>query len=525
MWGLGDACHMLHTWQSFRLRLFFEGIIIGVLTGFVIGAFIVALNKASAARYYIFDNYIIPALSSGSFLPLTAWILFAIFLSYIIYHLCIHETMAMGGGIPQVKGALLGIMHMRWFRVLWVKFAGVTLGILGGLSIGRESPAVQMGAMIAQGISRFFKRIPMEEKYLLTSGSAAGLAAAFSAPLSGTMFAMEELNRNFSSAALLPSMGAAVSAVLVTKYIFGIGAIFVFPSMPATSISLMIPIIVASIICGFGGVLYNYGLTHIGNFYKKLHLTGVWPRLIFALMVAAAVAIYIPEIADGGDELVNHIVESRPELLFLIVLLIGKFLFTIISTGSGIPGGFLVPMFTIGALLGAVESTVFVNIGFVDPFYQDNIITIAMAAFVTASARAPLTAILLILELTGDFSHMTVLVLSSAIAFVVSGLLGGQPIYGELLNIALHGHAQKKEEKRSLIEIVVCTGSPLEGKCVKDLPLPPHAVLMDIKTSTFSKIPTPDTKILAGMHLYILTYISEADEVRRLGEPVIPASH
>ncbi len=98
-------------------------------------------------------------------------------------------------------------------------------------------------------------------------------------------------------------------------------------------------------------------------------------------------------------------------------------LICLLSTGSGIPGGFLVPMFALGGLLGAIESSIFISVGILDPIFSNNIVTAAMAAFVTASMRSPITSVLLILELTGDFSHLTTLVLASAIAYVTSALV------------------------------------------------------------------------------------------------------
>ena len=133
----------------------------------------------------------------------------------------------------------------------------------------------------------------------------------------------------------------------------------------------------------------------------------------------------------------------------LLVLFAGKYLFTVLSTGSGIPGGFLVPMFSIGALVGAIESNIFISLGIINPMYGTNIITAAMAAFVTASMRSPITSVLLILELTGDFSHLTALVLTAAIAYVTSALVGGKPIYGQLLAISLKNRKQPANETRT----------------------------------------------------------------------------
>lgn len=139
--------------------------------------------------------------------------------------------MASGSGIPQVKGVILGFFKMKWFRILWVKITAGALGIGAGLSLGREGPSIQIGAVAAQGLSRLMGRTRMEERYLITSGASAGLAAAFNAPLAGTMFALEELHRNFSGAVLLPTMASAISATIVSQFFFGSATSFPFLSL------------------------------------------------------------------------------------------------------------------------------------------------------------------------------------------------------------------------------------------------------------------------------------------------------
>ena len=515
--ALADTLQDLSRWNAFRLRLFFEGIVVGIAGGFTIGSFIWALDESSEIRRHIFSTYIEPALSNGDVIPFCAWLIFAVFLAYIVYRLCVHETMAMGGGIPQVKGELLGYFHMRWLPVLYVKFSAMVLGILGGLSIGREAPSVQIGAAVAKGISRILKRVPLEERYLITSGSSAGLAAAFSAPLAGTVFALEEMNQSFSSALLLPSMASAVSATIVTRYVFGQEGIFIFPPIPATTHLLILPLILAGAICGPLGVFYNYGLTHVGRFYNAIHLKGVFPRLLFAFILGAFVCLALPQITEGGDGLVNSIVDKHPTLSMLLVLFAGKYLFTVLSTGSGIPGGFLVPMFSIGALVGAIESNIFISLGIIDPMYGTNIITAAMAAFVTASMRSPITSVLLILELTGDFSHLTALVLTAAIAYVTSALVGGKPIYGQLLAISLKNRKQPAKETRTILEIPICPGSYLSGKKIEDIHWPACCTLIDVRQNEQAHIPQPDLVLKPGMHLYVYALPKDGTKLLHLG--------
>ncbi|MDG9688473.1 chloride channel protein, partial [Streptomyces sp. DH18] len=128
-----------------------------------------------------------------------------------------NEPMISGSGIPQVEGVLLRELDMTWWKVILGKFFGGVLSIGSGLSLGREGPSVQLGAAIGQGFSKVFRRIKIEEKYLITSGASAGLAAAFNAPLAGAMFALEEVHKNFSPLILLSALSSALSADFIAS--------------------------------------------------------------------------------------------------------------------------------------------------------------------------------------------------------------------------------------------------------------------------------------------------------------------
>ena len=213
-------------WHKFRLRLFAEGIATGVFAGLVICLFRWLLTVVEYLRYsFYLRKWVCPWYYH------VIWITVVLLLSGVLYWLSRKEPMASGSGIPQVKGVLLGVMKLRWFSVLWVKIVGGVLAIGAGLSLGREGPSIQLGAVSAQGISRFLGRTSIEERYLMTSGASAGLAAAFNAPLAGVIFALEELHRNFSIMVLLPSMAAAFTATLISRGVFGRDAVFIFPEL------------------------------------------------------------------------------------------------------------------------------------------------------------------------------------------------------------------------------------------------------------------------------------------------------
>ena len=172
--------------SRFRVHIVFQGIAVGLAAGFASICYRLLLGHAEA--------FSLRALTGGFAVSLPVllggWILAAL----VIGRLMEIEPMARGSGIPQVEGELLGCVSMNWLRVLGAKFLGGGLAISLGLSLGREGPSVQIGAAVGKGLSRLQKKTKMEEKLLLSSGASAGLAAAFNAPLSGVVFALEEVH-------------------------------------------------------------------------------------------------------------------------------------------------------------------------------------------------------------------------------------------------------------------------------------------------------------------------------------------
>ena len=204
----------LNNWRSFRLKLFIEGIIIGILSGLIISFFRWSLHLVETNREHIYTF-----LKNTDWYWTAFWFIALAVIAFTLDRLTKYEPLAAGSGIPQVKGAILGFIKMRWLRILWVKLLAGIIGIGAGLSLGREGPSIQLGAVTAQGLSRLLKRTRLEERYLLTSGASAGLAAAFNAPLAGVIFALEELHRNFSVVVLLPAMAAAMTATVISRII------------------------------------------------------------------------------------------------------------------------------------------------------------------------------------------------------------------------------------------------------------------------------------------------------------------
>ena len=514
----------LDNWHTFRLRLFIEGIFVGIFGGLCISLFRFLLGEAEALRIYAYNAFLIPAVAKENFIPLCLWAAALVVTGFLLYRMCLYAPMAGGSGIPQVKGVILGLYKMKWFRILWVKIIAGALGIGAGLSLGREGPSIQIGAVAGQGLSRLLGRTRMEERYLITSGASAGLAAAFNAPLAGMMFALEELHRNFSGAVLLPTMTSAITATIVTHFFFGRSTSFHFLNlvpMPAEHLGLVVLIAISA---GFAGIIFNYGLLHTSSFYNLPFFKNQYVKILFALFSACLLGFFLPQVLGGGNTLVDQLAAGRfTSLSFLVVLLIGKYVFTLISYGCGVPGGFFLPLLVVGALLGSVEAHVLVSLELINEVYPPNIIIIGMVSLFAASVRSPITGTLLILEMTGDFGHLMALALGSAVAYITAELLKGEPIYDALLKKSLSAKPDRAcEEERNIVEVPIGSGSLLEGKKIRDVPRMKQTIIIDLKRHGESVIPDPDIRLQAEDFLYILTASKNAAALKQLGEEPAP---
>lgn len=514
----------LDNWHTFRLRLFIEGIFVGIFGGLCISLFRFLLGEAEALRIYAYNAFLIPAVAKENFIPLCLWAAALVVTGFLLYRMCLYAPMAGGSGIPQVKGVILGLYKMKWFRILWVKIIAGALGIGAGLSLGREGPSIQIGAVAGQGISRLLGRTRMEERYLITSGASAGLAAAFNAPLAGMMFALEELHRNFSGAVLLPTMTSAITATIVTHFFFGRSTSFHFLNlvpMPAEHLGLVVLIAISA---GFAGIIFNYGLLHTSSFYNLPFFKNQYVKILFALFSACLLGFFLPQVLGGGNTLVDQLAAGRfTSLSFLVLLLVGKYVFTLISYGCGVPGGFFLPLLVVGALLGSVEANVLVSLELINEVYTPNIIIIGMVSLFAASVRSPITGTLLILEMTGDFGHLMALALGSAVAYITAELLKGEPIYDALLKKSLSAKPDRAcEEERNIVEVPIGSGSLLEGKKIRDVPRMKQTIIIDLKRHGESVIPDPDIRLQADDFLYILTASKNAAALKQLGEEPAP---
>lgn len=421
--------------KRFSLRLLLEGLAVGLGAGISISVFRYLLAGSEILRPVIYHN-LREALADGQWQWLALYILSFIIIAYLLKLIVAREPMCTGSGIPQIKGILQGDMSMRWFSVLWSKIIGGVLAIGAGMSLGREGPSVQIGACVGQGLSQTSRRTGFESRILMTAGAGAGLAAAFNAPLAGVIFGLEEMQKTISPAMLLTGITASIMAATVTEVVFGMSPVFSMGYLLPLPLNLFDVLVVAGILIGLLGRLFNIALAYSLNTYSRLGLSGMKKPLV-PLALAGILGFVLPEILGGGNLLVDSLVVTDYTIGFLCLLFVGKFLFTMICFGSGVPGGIFLPMLVLGAAGGAVLAKLLVLAGLLPAMYYADIIVFGMAAYFSSVVKSPVTGSILILEMTGSFQHMLALLVVSLTAYVISDLTGGRPVYDELLDRAL----------------------------------------------------------------------------------------
>ncbi|MFD3158472.1 ClC family H(+)/Cl(-) exchange transporter [Haloimpatiens sp. FM7330] len=507
-----NTYNTLFHWHNFRFKLVGEGVIVGLLSGLLIVFYRYLIEKTS----YIMKN--IYSYSSHNIGRILILFIGLVLCGYIIGRMAKKDPMCTGSGIPQVEGILLRKLDMNWFSVITKKFIGGVLALAAGLSLGREGPSVQMGACIGQGFSRIFKRIKIEEKFLITSGASAGLAAAFNAPLAGVIFALEEIHKNFSPLILLSAMSASLTADFISKQFLGLKPVLNFKDTRILPLRYYLYLIILGIIIGIFGILFNKTLLKTQDIYKKQKWLPVEFRPIIPFIIAGILGLTMPNLLGGGHKLIMSLTKCSFSIKLLLVFIVIKFFFTMISYGSGVPGGIFFPLLVIGALTGDVYGQLLVKYIHLSPDFVENFIILAMAGYFTAIVKAPITGSILITEMTGSFHHLLPLTIVSITCYLVTDLLNSNPIYESLLEKLLKNNTTNEfvgdHNKKILLEFAVTLGSVIEGEKIKNLKWPKSCLLVAVKRGEHELIPKGDTTIYGGDYLLVLVDEDMASGIR-----------
>lgn len=487
-------------YRSFRYSLILEGVAVGAFAGLVVVAFRLLLEHADTLRRMALDF----GKSNAWFVPV--WFVLLAVGAVVVSLLLKWESLISGSGIPQIEGEILGEIDQKWWRVLLAKCIGGTLSLGFGLSLGREGPSIQLGAMAAKGFSRLTKRVKTEEKLLMTCGASAGLAAAFNAPIAGVLFSLEEIHKHFSPEVLLSSMAASITADFVSRNVFGLTPVFTFDIPRMMPLHLYGHVLILGLIMGLMGVFYNTSISKSQDLYQKIPNTTA--RLMIPFMLAGVFAFTYPAVLGGGHSLVEVLSSGEMALGALLLLFVIKFSYSMVSFGSGAPGGIFLPLLVMGAVIGSVyfnfvETTSSALDGLIG-----NFIILGMAGYFSAIVRAPITGIILISEMTGSFSHLLTLSMVSLVAYLVPDLMKCAPVYDQLLHRILAKMGKKKGVElfgeKVIVESMIYHGSAAAGRQISEIAWPKTALVVSVARWGSEFVPRGDTRIMAGDKLVVI---------------------
>ena len=414
--------------SSGLLVLALLSLIIGLAVGLVCALFRLALVQADALRNALvtwtqaasWAGLLVVAGACGAVAALAAWLVRRF------------SPDAVGSGIPQVEAVMSGEEPASPLRRAWVKFIGGVLAIGGGLALGREGPSVQMGAGIANMLAKVSHRNWHDSRVLFAAGAGAGLATAFNAPIAGAVFVLEELVRRFDVRTAVAALGASAGAIAVARMLLGVLPDFHVAPQPYPGLAAVPIHLALGVIAGILGVAYSRVVLSSLAVADATHWLPVEARAGLVGMAVGVLAWFAPELVGGGDALTQRALDATQAPVLIVMVFVVRFALGPACYAAGTPGGLFAPMLVLGAQIGVVFGWVCHQWWPGDVASQTAYAVVGMAAFFTAVVRAPLTGIVLAVDMTGCSTLLLPMLTSCFAAMAAATLLRCPPIYDSL---------------------------------------------------------------------------------------------
>jgi len=339
---------------------------------------------------------------------------------------------ARGHGVPEVMIAVITRNSVIRPVVVVVKTLASALSIASGGSVGREGPIVQIGAAIASTAGQLLRVRPAQLKTLVGCGVSAGIAATFNAPMAGTLFALELIVSDFGLTAFTPILVSAVAATAVTRRFHGDITEFALPVFTMLSLWEFGLYLLLGLFAGVIGFVFSRSIYVGDDLFEKTRIPQ-WTRPAFGGLLVGAAAIVYPHIMGVGYDSIRVLFDGQLTLQLMLLLVVLKILATAVTIGSGGSGGVFAPSLFIGAMLGGgfgvAVNRMFPEITASPGAYA----LVGMAAVNGACTLAPLSAIVILIELTNQYSIILPLMFTVGMASFVSRKLSAESIYTEKL--------------------------------------------------------------------------------------------
>lgn len=431
-----------------RLRLSESNllVILAVVIGVIGGLAAVGLQSLiDLFRAWFFD---LVGLFESRFAIILAPVLGALVAGPLIYRFAIE---AKGHGVPEVMESVALRGGRIRPRVALVKAAASAVTIGSGGSAGREGPIVQIGATLGSAIAQLFKMSERRMRTLVAAGAAAGIAAAFNAPLAGVFFALEVILQRFTARGFATVVLSAVTASVIWRAFFGNAPVFSVPAFPLAHPAELGFYVVLGIAAALVAIIFVWFLYKVEDRFDALPILPDIRPAVGALVVGL-LGVWSILVLGSGTAGINAALTGNVAMTTLLLLLGAKVVATAFTLGSGASGGVFSPSLFLGAMLGGALGSVFNELAPGVAILPEAYALVGMAAVFAAAAQAPITSILIVFEMTNDFRIMIPLMLACVTSAAIYSLLKRDSIY--MVKLRRRGVDLEQGRERHLLETI-----------------------------------------------------------------------
>jgi CIC family chloride channel protein len=441
-------------WQSWTHRIItlredrfflFLAVLIGVFSGLAVVSFRIAIEWTQIA---LLGPSLAPPPLRVILVPTTAGLVVAFLIFYVF-------PQARGSGVNQIKAALYISNGYVPFRAVVGKFVTCALAIGSGQSLGPEDPSLHMGAGIASMIGRRLHLSQEKARLIAPVGAAAGLAAAFNAPISSVLFVIEEVIGTWSSGVLGAIALAAIASVVTMRSFLGSESLFRVPPFRIAGPAELLAYVGLGIVGGAAALLFLKWIAYARPRVLSLPRWTQHFQPVFAGLLIGFIGIWLPQVMGAGYPFVDQALRGQFTWKLLLVLATVKILATGISFLSGTPGGLFAPTLFIGAMLGgavgSIEHHFFPSLtGTVGTFAL-----IGMGTFFAGFLRTPITSVFMVMEVSGNYTSVLPVMVASLVAYSISRRYQRMPLFDMLARqdgVQLPSIEEQREQKSLTVE-------------------------------------------------------------------------
>ena len=402
-------------------RLFLVlSVFIGISSGLAVVCFRLTIDWW---RVHLFGAGVLLTPARMLLVPTAAGLVIAVLVIHVF-------PMTRGSGVNQTKAALYIFNGNIPFRTAIGKFITAALAIGSGHSLGPEDPSLQIGACLASAVGRRVRLQRDRMRLIAPVGAAAGLAAAFNAPISAVLFVIEEVIGRWTTGILGSVVLSAVSSVVVMRWFLGSEPLFRIPAVEMKTPTELIAYATLGVAGGLASVVFAVGIAALRPRCKALpHWTQYLQPAIAGLLIGIIAMLGAPQVMGAGYEYIDQAMHGQFTWQFLAILAGLKILATLLSFVSGTPGGMFAPTLFIGAMLGAAvggaEHVLMPHLNVSPATYA----LVGMGVLFAGFLRAPMTSVFMVLEVSGNYSIIVPVIVANTFAYVISRALQPTPIF------------------------------------------------------------------------------------------------